>query len=66
MANTRDQQSPLEEGRRNTQIRRDTDVRGSMGVPASGSDTEKVTPDTDVFEDEDQAEREPGSTRDKA
>ncbi len=45
-------QSPLEQGRRDTEIRRDTAVRGSMGTPASGRDTPKVTPETDVFKEQ--------------
>ena len=58
MAKDRDEQSPLEQGRRDTEIRRDTAVRGSMGTPASGRDTEKVTPETDVFHEESEAGRE--------
>jgi hypothetical protein len=53
----REQESPLEQGQRDTDIRRETAIRGSMGEPASGTDTPKVTPETDVFKDEPQSER---------
>jgi hypothetical protein len=52
MAANRDAESPLEQGRHDTEIRRDTAVRGSMGMPASGRDTKKVTSETDVFKDQ--------------
>lgn len=51
MAKNRDDESPLEQGRRDTEIRRDTAIRASMGTPASGRETSKVTPETDVFKD---------------
>lgn len=54
MAKDEKNESPLEEGRRNTEIRRDTAIRGSMGEPASGENTETVSPETDVFGDEDE------------
>ena len=41
----------LEQGRRNTQIRRDTAIRGSMGTPASGMDSPTVTSDNDLFKE---------------
>lgn len=47
-----DKESPLERGQRDTEIRRETATRGSMGKPASGTDTPEVTPDTDVFKDQ--------------
>jgi hypothetical protein len=52
MASKGRDESRLEQGQRDTRIRRDTAVRGSMGTPASGRDTQKVTPETDVFRDE--------------
>jgi hypothetical protein len=57
MATKRDDQSPLEQGERDTEIRRDTAVRGSMGAPASGRNTPKVTPDTDLFKNQPETER---------
>jgi hypothetical protein len=51
MAKNRNAESPLEQGRHDTEIRRDTAVRGSMGTPASGRETPKVTPETDVFKE---------------
>jgi hypothetical protein len=52
MAKNQNAESPLEQGRRDTDIRRDTAVRGSMGTPASGWETLKVTPETDVFKEQ--------------
>jgi hypothetical protein len=52
MAKNRNAESPLEQGRRDTKIRRDTAVRGSMGTPASGREIPKVTPETDVFKEQ--------------
>jgi hypothetical protein len=46
--------SPLEEGRRNTEVKRDTDVHNALG-PVEGTGAERkprVSPDTDQFEDE--------------
>jgi hypothetical protein len=40
MASRKDDESTLEQGKRDTQIRRDTQVRGSMGVPPSGNASE--------------------------
>jgi hypothetical protein len=57
MSAKRDDQSSVEQGKHNTDMRRDTAVRGSMGTPASGRDTEKVTPDSDMFKDQPQSER---------
>ena len=44
-------QSPLEEGRRNTRIRRDSAMRGSMGMPPSGGDAEKTRPESDMADE---------------
>lgn len=49
----------LEKGKKDTEIRRDTQVRGSLGVPPSGK--KPPTPDTiasDEDSDEDSSERE--------
>jgi hypothetical protein len=43
-------QDKLEQGMQDSEIRRQTQVRGSMGTPPSGSDR-KVTPDSDVFKE---------------
>jgi hypothetical protein len=51
MPSNKDDRSRLEQGRRDTQIRHDTAVHGSMGTPPSG-DAEKVTPQSDMFKDE--------------
>jgi hypothetical protein len=45
--NTKDE-SPLEQGRRDTELKEQTHVRGSLGVLPSG-DGPKVTPDSDEF-----------------
>ncbi len=45
--------SPLEQGKRNTEIRRETQIRDSLGEPTPGTDQPKITPENDVFEDED-------------
>ena len=63
MAKHRDDQSPLEEGLRDTEMRRETAVRGSMGTPASGHDAPKVTPETDVFKEQPEPKRETESIR---
>lgn len=52
MPKRRGDESPLEQGQRDTQVRRDTAIRGSMGTPASGKDEQKVTPESDLFKDE--------------
>jgi hypothetical protein len=52
MARKRDDESRLEQGRHDTEIRRDTAVRGSMGTPASGTGGQKVTPESDSFRDQ--------------
>lgn len=51
-------ESRMEQDERNTKIRRDTQIRGSLGYPPSG-DEPKVTPEDDLFKDEDtrQSER---------
>jgi hypothetical protein len=58
MVKDRKDESPREQGRRNTNIRRETAVRGSMGTPASGRDTQRVTPETDVFKEQAESGRE--------
>jgi hypothetical protein len=58
-----DKRSPLEQGRRDTEIRRDTAIRGSMGTPPSGSDdSSKVTPNSDVFNEPSTREQVRGGT----
>jgi hypothetical protein len=44
-------ESRLERDERNTEIRRETQIRDSMGQP-SDPDEPKVTPESDVFKDE--------------
>jgi hypothetical protein len=44
-------QDKLEHGRHDTEIRRQTQVRGSMGSPPSGGER-AVTPDSDVFKEQ--------------
>lgn len=39
----------LAEGLRNTEIKRETDIRNSLAEPSTDSSREKVTKDTDVF-----------------
>jgi hypothetical protein len=43
-------QDKVEQRRQNAEIRRQTQVRGSMGSPPSGGD-KAVTPDGDVFKE---------------
>jgi hypothetical protein len=57
-----DKKSPLEQGQKDTEIRRDTAIRGSMGKPASGADSSKVTPNSDVFKDQPTQEQVRGGT----
>ncbi len=57
-----DKESPLEQGQRDTEIRRETAVRGSMGKPASGGNSPKVTPDSDVFRGQPTEEQVRGGT----
>jgi hypothetical protein len=57
-----DKRSPLDQGQRDTEIRRETAVRGSMGKPASGADSPKVTPESDVFNDQPTREQMRGGT----
>ncbi len=56
MPSRKEDRSRLEQGQRDTEIRRETAVRGSMGTPASDRDTAKVTPESDAFKDQ-RAER---------
>ena len=58
MAKNQGSQSRLEQGRRSTRIRRETQVRGSMGEPASGRENQKVSRETDLFEKESTRDRE--------
>jgi hypothetical protein len=39
MASRNDERPRQDQGKRNTEIRRDTDVRGSMGTPPSGRES---------------------------
>lgn len=48
----REKPSLDEQGERDTEIRRDTEVRGSLGIPPSGNDTEKVTQESDLFHEQ--------------
>ncbi len=48
MPNRKDR-SRLKQGLRNTEIKRETDVRGSLGKATPGTDAGRVTPDTDLF-----------------
>jgi hypothetical protein len=43
-------QDKVEQGKQDAEIRRQTQVRGSMGSPASGGER-TVTPDGDVFKE---------------
>ena len=43
-------QDKVEQGKQDTEIRRHTQVRGSMGSPPSGGER-TVTPDSDVFKE---------------
>jgi hypothetical protein len=43
-------QDKLEQGKQDSETRRQTQVRGSMGSPASG-EGRAVTPDSDVFKE---------------
>lgn len=52
----RKDESPLEQGERDTEIRRETDVRGSLGIPPTDKEP-KVTPEDDLFKDQRQSER---------
>ncbi len=47
----------LAEGLRNTEIKRETDIRNSLAEPSPDSSGEKVTKDTDVFRQESEEER---------
>jgi hypothetical protein len=47
----RKDESPLEQGRHDTEVRRDIQMREALGMPPSG-DEPKVTRDTDLFKDE--------------
>jgi hypothetical protein len=62
---TKDERSRVDQGKRDTEIRRETDVRGSLGSTPSG-DRPKVTPESDVFGERDSSsesrrpQRQPG------
>jgi hypothetical protein len=45
-------ESPLEQGKRDTEIRRETQIRNSLGKPTPGTDEPKVTPESDVIKDQ--------------
>jgi hypothetical protein len=45
-------ESRLEQGKRDTEIRRETQIRESLGKPTPGTDEPKVTPDSDVLKDQ--------------
>jgi hypothetical protein len=47
----RKDESPLEQGKHDTEIRRETQIREALGVPPTG-DEPKVTQDNDLFEDQ--------------
>lgn len=51
MADDLKDESPLEEGLRDTELKEETHVRGSLGLPPT-DDEEKVTPESDVFRNE--------------
>jgi hypothetical protein len=48
----KDDRSRVDQGKRDTEIRRETDVRGSLGSTPSG-DRPKVTPESDMFGERD-------------
>jgi hypothetical protein len=56
MPDDRRDESRLEEGLHDTEIKEETHIRGSMGVPPT-DDEPKVTPESDVFEDQKKDER---------
>ena len=58
MEDERQPNSPLDEGRRNTEIKRQRDVRDSLGpLSESGAEEDpKVTPESDAFDEDDSAE----------
>jgi hypothetical protein len=55
-------QSPLEQGQRDTEIKRETAIRSSLGEPTPGTDEPKVTPESDVLKDQPSTE---GPNRDE-
>ena len=55
-------QSPLDQGLRDTEIRRETQIRDSMGKPTPGTDEPKVTPESDVFKDQKNQPEEPSQS----
>ena len=62
MAKYRGDESPLEQGHRDTEVRRDTAVRGSLGAPPSGPGR-KVTSETDVFREQPEPQRDRDAIR---
>ena len=51
MPDDRKDESPLEAGLRDTELKEETHVRGSLGLPPTDGE-EKVTPESDVFGNE--------------
>jgi hypothetical protein len=45
-------ESRLEQGKRDTEIRRETQIRNSLGKPTPRTDEPKVTPESDVLKDQ--------------
>jgi hypothetical protein len=52
MPESKDDLSPLEQGRKDTEIRRETQIRNSLGKPTPGTDEPKVTPESDVIKEQ--------------
>ena len=46
------QTDQMDEGRRNSDIREETNVRDALGDLSIGNETEKVTPENDLFKDD--------------
>lgn len=52
MTEPRDESGLDEQGERDTEIRRETNLRDSLGPVVSHEDEKKVTPESDVFKDQ--------------
>jgi hypothetical protein len=48
--------SRLKQDLRDTEIKRETNIRNSMGEPTPGSEEGKVTADADVFKEQEEPE----------
>jgi len=50
----RSERSRLKQDLRNTETKRETDIRNSLGEPSPGSENPKVTPESDVFKEKEE------------